>query len=100
MTITKTKIAEALFHTIGLNKREASEFVDLLFDEMKDQLATGTQIKISGFGNFDLRDKSSRPGRNPKTGEVIPVTARRVVTFKAGHKLRGSVDGFADESDS
>jgi integration host factor subunit alpha len=97
-TITKSKIAEGLFLSLGLNKRESSEFVDLLFDEMKLHLSQGTQLKISAFGNFDLRNKASRPGRNPKTGEVIPVTARRVVTFKAGNKLRGSVDAYGRNS--
>jgi integration host factor subunit alpha len=97
-TVTKAKIAEGLFLNIGLNKRESSDLVDLLFDEMKLHLSQGTQLKISAFGNFDLRDKASRPGRNPKTGEVIPVSARRVVTFKAGNKLRGSVDAYTRNS--
>jgi integration host factor subunit alpha len=98
MTITKSKIAEGLFDNLGLNKHESSEFVDLLFDELKHRLSEGTQLKISAFGNFDLRDKAARPGRNPKTGEAIPVSARRVVTFKAGHKLRGAVDAYTRDS--
>ena len=83
MALTKAEIAEALFNQLGLNKREARELVDLFFEEIRAALATGGQVKLSGFGNFDLRDKNQRPGRNPKTGEEIPISARRVVTFTA-----------------
>jgi integration host factor subunit alpha len=89
MALTKAEIAEALFNQLGLNKREARELVDLFFEEIRAALATGEQVKLSGFGNFDLRDKNQRPGRNPKTGEEIPISARRVVTFRPGQKLKG-----------
>ena len=92
MALTKAEIAEALFNQLGLNKREARELVDLFFEEIRAALATGGQVKLSGFGNFDLRDKNQRPGRNPKTGEEIPITARRVVTFHASQKLKAMVD--------
>ncbi|HEX7382268.1 MAG TPA: integration host factor subunit alpha [Nevskiaceae bacterium] len=91
MALTKARLADAVFDEIGLNKREAKELVDLFFSEIRDQLATGNAVKLSGFGNFELRDKNSRPGRNPKTGELIPITARRVVTFRPGQKLRQRV---------
>lgn len=88
MALTKAELAEALFEELGLNKREAKEFVDLFFETIREQLEHGEPIKLSGFGNFDLRDKNRRPGRNPKTGEEIPISARRVVTFRPGQKLR------------
>lgn len=92
MALTKAEMAEALFNQLGLNKREARELVDLFFEEMRAALADGEQVKLSGFGNFDLRDKNQRPGRNPKTGEEIPISARTVVTFRPGHKLKERVD--------
>lgn len=95
MTLTKARMAEQLFDDVGLNKREAKEFVDAFFDIMRDGLGDGEQIKLSGFGNFDLREKNQRPGRNPKTGEEIPISARRVVTFRAGQKLKSRVEGYA-----
>ncbi len=98
MALTKAELAEALFEELGLNKREAKEFVDLFFEELRERLETGEPIKLSGFGNFELRDKSQRPGRNPKTGEEIPISARRVVTFRPGQKLRLRVS--IDEADS
>ena len=79
---------------MGLNKKEARELVDLFFEEQEASLADGEQVKLSGFGNFDLRDKKERPGRNPKTGEEIPIPARRVVTFRPGQKLRARVEGY------
>lgn len=88
MALTKAELAEALFEELGLNKREAKEFVDLFFETVREQLESGSSVKLSGFGNFDLRDKNQRPGRNPKTGEEIPISARRVVTFRPGQKLR------------
>ncbi|MSQ92253.1 MAG: integration host factor subunit alpha [Gammaproteobacteria bacterium] len=95
MALTKAEIAEALFNQLGLNKREARELIDLFFEEMRAALATGEQVKLSGFGNFDLRDKHQRPGRNPKTGEEIPISARRVVTFRPGQKLKARVEAYA-----
>ena len=95
MALTKAEIAEALFNQLGLNKSEAPELVDLYFEEIRAALATGAQVKLSGFGNFDLRDKNQRPGRNPKTGEEIPISARRVVTFRPGQKLKARVEAYA-----
>lgn len=80
---------------LGLNKREAKEFVDLFFEEIKSSLENNEPVKISGFGNFELRDKRQRPGRNPKTGEEVPISARRVVTFRPGQKLRERVENYA-----
>jgi integration host factor subunit alpha len=90
MALTKADMAESLFNELGLNKREARELVDLYFEELRASL-----VKLSGFGNFDLRDKNERPGRNPKTGEEIPITARRVVTFRPGQKLKARVEAYA-----
>lgn len=92
MALTKDKIAENLIDKYGLNKRDAKELVELFFHEIRASLESGTQVKLSGFGNFDLRDKGERPGRNPKTGEDIPIKARRVVTFKPGQKLKSRVE--------
>ena len=80
---------------LGLNKREAKELVDLFFEEIRTSLESGEPVKISGFGNFELRDKRQRPGRNPKTGEEVPISARRVVTFSPGQKLRERVEDYA-----
>ncbi len=87
-------MAESLFNEMGLNKKEARELVDLYFEELVASLAVGEQVKLSGFGNFDLRDKNKRPGRNPRTGEKVPIPARRVVTFRPGQKLRARVEGY------
>jgi integration host factor subunit alpha len=95
MAITKAAMAERLFEELGLNKREAKEVIDMFFEEIRGVLEKGEQVKLSGFGNFDLRNKKERPGRNPKTGEEIPITARRVVTFKPGQKLRIRVEKYA-----
>lgn len=95
MALTKADMAESLFNELGLNKREARELVDVFFEDLRSALASGEQVKLSGFGNFDLRDKNQRPGRNPKTGEEIPITARRVVTFRPGQKLKARVDAYA-----
>lgn len=95
MALTKAAMAERLFEELGLNKREAKEMVDNFFEEIRIALENGQQVKLSGFGNFDLRNKNERPGRNPKTGEEIPISARRVVTFKPGQKLRARVEGYA-----
>jgi len=90
--LTKADLSEHLNDVVGLNKREAKEMVEILFDELSDSLIAGDPVRLSGFGNFELRDKNERPGRNPKTGEEVPVSARRVVTFRAGHKLRAQVE--------
>jgi integration host factor subunit alpha len=95
VALTKADIAEKLFDDLGLNKREAKEIVELFFEEIKSSLESGEQVKISGFGKFELRDKSARPGRNPKTGEEIPITPRRVVTFRTGQKLKARVEAYA-----
>ncbi len=95
MAVTKADLAEKLFDELGLNKREAKEVVECFFEEIKSSLESGGQVKLSGFGNFDLRDKTPRPGRNPKTGEEIPITARRVVTFRPGQKLKSRVEAYA-----
>lgn len=95
MTLTKADMAETLFAELGLNKREAKELVELFFEEVRHALERGEQVKLSGFGNFILRDKNQRPGRNPKTGEEIPITARRVVTFRPGQKLKARVEAYA-----
>ena len=95
MTLTKAELADLLFEQLGLNKREARELVELFFEELRASLASGEQVKLSGFGNFDLRDKNQRPGRNPKTGKEIPITARRVVTFRPGQKLKTRVEAYA-----
>ena len=99
MTLTKSDIVENLNKEIGLNKREAKELVDMLFNDIKNLLSEGHEVKLSGFGNFQLRDKSSRPGRNPRTGEDVEISARRVVTFKSGQKLKESVKTLTNESD-
>jgi integration host factor subunit alpha len=91
--LTKAQLAEMLFEQIGLNKRESKEMVDALFDLITEQLVKGEEVKISGFGNFQIRTKAQRPGRNPRTGEPIPIQARRVVTFHASHKLKDQIQG-------
>jgi integration host factor subunit alpha len=91
-TLTKAELAEMLFEQVGLNKREAKDMVETFFDEIRNALERGEIVKLSGFGNFQLRDKPQRPGRNPKTGEEIPITARRVVTFHASQKLKSMVE--------
>ena len=95
MTLTKVDFAGSLFEELGLDRREAKALVELFFEETKDSLEQGKAVKISGFGKFELCDKTSRPGRNPKTGEEVPISARRVVTFRSGHKLKARVDPSA-----
>ena len=95
MALTKADLAEKLFEELGLNKREAKELVEMFFEQVRKALADGSQVKLSGFGNFDLRDKNERPGRNPKTGEEIPISARRVVTFRPGQRLKARVEAYA-----
>ena len=97
--LTKADLAERLYEELGLNKREAKEIVEVFFEEIRASLAQNKNVKLSGFGNFDLRDKSQRPGRNPKTGEEIPITARRVVTFRPGQKLKARVEAYEGKID-
>ncbi len=97
--LTKADLAEKLYEELGLNKREAKEIVEIFFEEIRASLASNQNVKLSGFGNFDLRDKSQRPGRNPKTGEEIPITARRVVTFRPGQKLKARVEAYTGDGE-
>ena len=99
MSLTKADIADRLFDEVGLNKREAKEFVDAYFEMIRGALERGENVKLSGFGNFQLREKNQRPGRNPKTGEEIPISARRVVTFRPGQKLRARVEAYVEPGD-
>jgi len=96
-TLTKAELAEMLFNRVGLNKREAKDMVETFFEEIRDALERGDTVKLSGFGNFQLRDKPQRPGRNPKTGEAIPISARRVVTFHASQKLKALIERFPQD---
>ncbi len=91
--LTKAQLAELLFEQIGLNKRESKDMVDAFFDLIADSLIEGHDVKISSFGNFQIRTKAPRPGRNPRTGEAIPIGARRVVTFHTSHKLKALIQG-------
>ena len=97
--LTKAHLAELLFEQIGLNKRESKDMVDAFFDLVIDSLIAGDDVKISGFGNFQIRTKAARPGRNPRTGELIPIDARRVATFHAIHKLKALIQGDTDEDE-
>ena len=99
MALTKADMAEKLYEEVGLNKREAKELVEMFFEEICATLEAGVRVKLSGFGNFELRDKNERPGRNPKTGEDIPIAARRVVTFRSGQKLKARVEAYAGPVD-
>ena len=92
MALTKADMAESLFNELGLNKREARELVDMYFEELRASLAVGEQVKLSGFGNFDLRDKKERPGRNPKTGETVQISPKKLPYFKCGKELKERVD--------
>jgi integration host factor subunit alpha len=92
-TLTKADLAELLFDKLGLNKRESKDMVEAFFDIIHATLVAGEDVKMSGFGNFNIRRKAPRPGRNPRTGEAIPIKARDVVTFHASHKLKGVVQG-------
>ena len=89
--LTKAQLADLLFDQIGLNKRESKDMIDAFFDLISASLIEGSDVKISGFGNFQIRTKAPRPGRNPRTGESIPIQARRVVTFHASHKLKEQI---------
>ncbi len=99
-TLTKADMVEHLYEELGLNKREAKDLVEMFFEEVRLALGQGQNVKLSGFGNFVLRDKTQRPGRNPKTGEDIPVDARRVVTFRPGQKLKQRVEAYAGSADT
>jgi len=98
--LTKAQLADLLFEQIGLNKRESKDMIDAFFDLISQSLVEGQDVKISSFGNFQIRTKAPRPGRNPRTGEAIPIETRRAVTFHASHKLKeqiqGDVAGVAD----
>ncbi len=98
-TLTKAELSEMLFERLGLNKRESKDMVEAFFELVNDALVEGRDVKLSGFGNFQIRRKAARPGRNPRTGEAIPIKARNVVTFHASAKLKGMVQGdvSADE---
>lgn len=93
--LTKAHLADLLFEHIGLNKRESKDMIEAFFDFIADALVEGSDVKISGFGNFHIRTKASRPGRNPRTGEPVPIDARRVVTFHASPKLKEQVQASA-----
>ena len=95
-TLTKAELADLLFERVGLNKRGAKDMVEGFFEEIRSALESGESVKLSGFGNFQLRNKPQRPGRNPKTGEEIPISARRVVTFHASQKLKMAVEQLSD----
>lgn len=97
-TLTKADLAKYLDEQIGLTNREAKEIIELFFDYISDALVKGKQVKLSGFGNFTLHDKDERPGRNPRTGEKVPVSARRVVTFHCGQKLKARVEKHNSKS--
>ena len=94
MTITKDSLVEMIHNEVGLNKREAKELIECFFEQIKKSLENGSDIKLSGFGNFILRNKAPRPGRNPKTGEEVTISERRVVTFKSGLKLKSKLDAY------
>tara|TARA_B100001027_G_scaffold108556_1_gene74826 strand:- start:227 stop:523 length:297 start_codon:yes stop_codon:yes gene_type:complete len=94
MTITKDSLVEMVHNEIGLNKREAKDLIESFFEEIKKSLEDGNDIRLSGFGNFHLRDKAPRPGRNPKTGIEVTISSRRVVTFKSGLKLKSKLEGY------
>ncbi|RUO77669.1 integration host factor subunit alpha [Idiomarina seosinensis] len=97
MALTKAELAEVLFEKHGINRQDAKTLVEDFFEEIRSALESGEQVKLSGFGNFELRSKSERPGRNPKTGEDIPISARRVVTFKPGQKFKSRVENTKPE---
>ena len=97
--LTKADLAEHLYEELGLNKREAKEIIEQFFEEIRASLEANEPVKLSGFGNFELRNKDQRPGRNPKTGEEIPIEARRVVTFRPGQKLKSSVEAYDGHND-
>ena len=92
-SLTKAQMAEILCEKIGLNMRESKDMVDAFFDLICQQLVEGNDVKIPGFGNFQIRDKAARPGRNPHTGEMVPIKARRAITFHSSLKLKAQLTG-------
>ena len=92
-TLTKAELSDLLFERLGLNKRESKDMVEAFFEIIHKALVSGDDVRMSSFGNFNIRRKAPRPGRNPRTGEAIPIKARNVVTFHASHKLKGVVQG-------
>ena len=96
--LTKAQLADMLFEQIGLNKRESKDMIDAFFEAISQRLIAGEDVKLAGFGNFQIRIKAPRPGRNPRTGELIPIAARRVVTFHASQKLKDQIQGDVDDS--
>jgi len=106
-TMTKAELIEAVYTKVGVSKKESADLVEMIFDTMKDTLSKGEKIKISGFGNFVVREKRSRMGRNPQTGESMEISARRVLTFRPSQVLKndlngleGGVEGEDDDDDS
>jgi len=99
-SLTKAELSELLFERLGLNKREAKDMVEAFFDHIHEALLRGEEVKLTGFGNFQVRRKAPRPGRNPRTGEVIPIRARQVVTFHASQKLKDQVQGVESSADA
>ena len=97
-TLTKAELADLLFDRVGFNKRESKEMVDAFFDVVVEALCQGVEVKLSGFGHFGIRNKAARPGRNPRTGEIIPIDERQVVTFHASPKLKAMVQGESDSA--
>ena len=91
MTVTKAELANTLFEEVGLNKREAKEIVEMFFEKIREGLEEGKTVKLSGFGGFGVRDKRQRPGRNPKTGEEVPILPRRVLVFRPSQVLKSRV---------
>jgi integration host factor subunit alpha len=97
--LTKAQLSVMLFDQLGLNKREAHDFIDAFFDMLFNELVEGQDVKISGFGNFEVRNKSARPGRNPRTGEDVIIPPRRVITFKASGLLKTQINQFEKNHD-
>ena len=98
-TLTRSDLAEAVYREVGLSRNESAELVEAVLKHMSDALVAGEQVKISSFGTFSVREKAARVGRNPKTGEEIPISARRVVTFRPGQKLRARVEAYVGSGD-
>ncbi len=96
--LTKADMVDNITRKLGLNKREAKDLVEFFFEEIRSALASGEEVKLSGFGNVTVRDKAERPGRNPKTGEPKVISARRVVSFKPGQKLKSRVENATQDA--
>jgi integration host factor subunit alpha len=94
--VTKADIIESVYEKVGFSKKEAAEVVEMVFDTIKETLERGEKIKISGFGNFIVREKKSRVGRNPQTGEEIEISARRVLTFRPSQVLKTALNNSID----